>query len=182
MISKEFRKRALCNTASLREQQLFGNPILNPGRGNRKHVGDFLDFVSAQTLGGVPQIPQFLPNGCDSPAEPFSNQCHGSVAVDGPQQVVHLSIQPWLRLSAAQSQSGSAFLDRIPGPCRLQLPDRSSGGVQASPPPCSLENFVQFRSPAASLSPWLPVFLSLHGSDRFSSLRSWGDHARIWQI
>src|SRR5437870_3128016 len=36
----------------------------------------------------VPSLAQFLSNRCDSPAESLGDQCHRSIAVNGPQEVV----------------------------------------------------------------------------------------------
>src|SRR5436189_2521098 len=94
MVGEELRHRTIGDAATFRKQQLFSNPILNPWRWDPKHLGDILDFESAQTLGGVIEIPEPLPDCRNSATESLRNQCQRCITVDGPKQMVLVRVSP----------------------------------------------------------------------------------------
>ena len=102
MVSEELRHRTIGDAATFGKEKLFGDPVLNPARWNREHVGDILDFESAQTLCRVVEIPKPLPDSRNSSAEPLRNQCQRRIAVDGPEQVALIRVRPARRPSPAQ--------------------------------------------------------------------------------
>ena len=170
MVGEELRHRTIGDAATFGKEKLFGDPVLNPGRWDREHVGDILDFESAQTLCRVVEIPKPLPDSRNSAAEPLRNQCQRRIAVDGPEQVVLIRVRPARRSSPAQIQRCRAFLDRIPGPrgwcCRIarraaRKPPRaqavfrtsSNSAVQRQVLPLGLPTFRPFLRPAFILFP-----------------------------
>src|SRR5439155_17646515 len=128
-------------------------PILNPCRWDPNHVGDIFDFESAQTLCRVIEIPEPLPDSRDTAAEPLRNQCQRCIAVDGPEQVVLVRVRPSRRSLPTQLQRCRSFLNRIPGPRRLLLPDSPPSSAQTSTNPGGPKSLIQLSSPAASFPP-----------------------------